>query len=377
MKGGTISAVPAIVKTPEVPSEKLKKAEPEQSITKPLDDMTVIGIVTHNGRIKCLLESIGVKIMRQNAKNKKEEMRFKNCAIISLTIKNNNLTVKLEYDGEIGENAKNSEYYYFTTSETNSKNIHFDDVSYNKLYNDDVLKKLQLPLDTNNKVIYIIRHGDGVHNKMNFSQKFGTKLSPSQSLVDASLTDLGKTQAENAGLALKNVVFNYLFVSDLKRTRETLSTILINIKKANITQKKIAAYARNDVYVLPCSHELKYNKSGDCDGSQKLFNIKIADENKTSCKINTLDTNNCNNIYRFTEKSLSINWKYYKEFYNEQMRNDDLSAHNNNCANINMISMIFYIIQASESVPSPVILSQWMELYKPPQKQIEPLSVVP
>jgi len=357
-KAGVIVTVPSKVKPIEKPPDDMTVPSKVKPIEKPPDNMTVIGVVTHNGRIKCFLESIGVKIMK-DIDGKKEEMRFKNCAIISLTIINKDITVKLEYDGQIDEATRKPKYYYFTAGNTNttSKDRKFEEVTY-----PNVLKKLQLPDDINNAVIYIIRHGDGMHNGMNLSQKFGAKLSPSQSLVDAPLTELGKKQAENAGLALKNIVFNYLFVSDLKRTRETLSNILINIKKANVGDAKIKkAYTRDDVFVLPCSHELKYNKNGGCDSNQKLFNTKVTDENKTSCKINTLDTYNCNNIYRFTEKSLSVNWEYYNEFYNGQMRDDNLSTQNNNCANINMISMIFYIIQASELLT----LSQWMKKYNP------------
>lgn len=59
--------------------------------------------------------------------------------------------------------------------------------------------------------------------------------------------------------ALNNIKFNYIFVSDLARTRQTIQKILNSNSYHNQIKK---------IFVLPCSHELDFVKSGQCDGGQ-------------------------------------------------------------------------------------------------------------
>ncbi len=63
--------------------------------------------------------------------------------------------------------------------------------------------------------IYLIRHGETEQNKR---KKFYGKL-------DVGLNEKGKEQSYKAGEFLKNIDFNKIYVSDRKRTRETVEKI--------------------------------------------------------------------------------------------------------------------------------------------------------
>ena len=59
--------------------------------------------------------------------------------------------------------------------------------------------------------VYVIRHGESETN-------LGKRLT---GWFDTPLTDKGRNDAKKAGLVLKDVVFDKIFVSDLVRARET------------------------------------------------------------------------------------------------------------------------------------------------------------
>lgn len=63
------------------------------------------------------------------------------------------------------------------------------------------------------KIIYILRHGQTDFNKEGKVQGRG---------VDASLNEVGRSQARKAGAVLNNVPFDSIYSSYLKRTQETL-----------------------------------------------------------------------------------------------------------------------------------------------------------
>lgn len=64
--------------------------------------------------------------------------------------------------------------------------------------------------------IYIVRHGQTICNKNNVY--YGA--------LDVSLTDLGRTQARQVGELLKDVAFDRVILSGLKRTQETADEVL-------------------------------------------------------------------------------------------------------------------------------------------------------
>ena len=95
--------------------------------------------------------------------------------------------------------------------------------------------------------------------------------------------------------------------------------------------------------MLPCSHELDYKKDGKCDGGFQL--TLLEDENKMNCDINNKDTKTNNPLcYTIVEvgKPITINWDYYKAFYNNKTRydNDKDRLH---CSHTSMISLTIYI----------------------------------
>ena len=178
---------------------------------------------------------------------------------------------------------------------------------------------------------YLIRHGEATHNL--YKRKlFGRKY-------DTSLTPMGLVQASRAGDALKKMKIkpNYIFVSDLKRTHQTLEAIYDTYKE-NVPE----------VFALQCAHELKYKKGrksrrtkGYCDGSRD-FSKFIKNENKTSCK----SIENCNkhilgNI---------LDWKYYETFYNKDKKRKRNTRRNSkkSCKNTNMIEQAIKIISQKE-----------------------------
>ncbi|MBC6401443.1 MAG: histidine phosphatase family protein [Ekhidna sp.] len=70
-----------------------------------------------------------------------------------------------------------------------------------------------------NKIIYVLRHGQTDYNKNGMVQGRG---------VDASLNETGISQTNLVYDALKDVPFDVIFTSSLKRTHETISPFIEN-----------------------------------------------------------------------------------------------------------------------------------------------------
>lgn len=68
-----------------------------------------------------------------------------------------------------------------------------------------------------NRKIYIIRHGETDYNKLGMVQGSG---------IDASLNQTGQDQAEAFHEKYKDVVFDKIYVSKLKRTRESVEKFI-------------------------------------------------------------------------------------------------------------------------------------------------------
>lgn len=322
-------------------------------------------ITTHNGRLRCLLSSIGfptTKLINNENQEKKivggffnfgnkenKEIRFKNCAILLFEINSSIRTIRISliHDGEISNNSNKSKKYYYVKKLSDS-NINLNEIEFPlKEYTDKEYFKILhilhiMPEDLQNKIlnIYMIRHGEGIHNLMegiHKIKKLGSKY------VDAGLTDLGKIQASNASKSIMDIKFDYIFVSDLARTRQTIQEILQSNTYRNLIK---------EIIVLPCSHELNYNKSGLCDRNQN--SSLIENENKISCKIfsdtcNLIDNDKLccaiqipNNISK-NNKNIELNWKYYREFYKNKTRSF-LNTDRLHCRDTSMISIALYII---------------------------------
>lgn len=326
------------------------------------DEETII-LVTHNARLRCFVTDIS----GQNNPNKDQrfkEIRFKNCCILKLTLRKEDTNAALEmiYSGSIEEgSAKMGEgQAYYVKNHTVSKQnavpnqeVVFKPISFDiKLLN---MKANDIKRDYN---IYLIRHGEAEHNvdpsRRNFKR-------------DTLLTPNGINQTREAADALikyfresnNEIRIRFYFCSELKRTRETMGYIL---EKAYLNKYK----NENDkvdeqtlkMIVLPCAHEIKFDKAGKCD--QKRQGIR-APENMQICRNGKIVSkqvhfgltkrvyDQCQYIYivlhdqndEYVKKiKVNVDWKYYNNFLKE-----------NNCKKSNMIkAMIAYINQLKKLI---------------------------
>lgn len=270
-------------------------------------------IVTHQNRLKCLLNSfMDVKY------------RFGNCSVLEMKLIRERNNIKYQIDLIFKGFVKPNKKYYTTSksSDRNNKNLfpfqRIQGVSNTFL---DITASSLLP--NTEYVFMLIRHGQATHNKYNIFTRF-------QSLykMDTLLTNEGENQARKVGVFLKEYLrkeglnvdckktargrcrnINYIFTSDLKRTRQTMAIIVHQINPKNITE----------MIVLPCAHELDYFDDKNCD--KRMINYpraRLAGENMMRCDIGKCDSEQklycCNVIYGDTK--LSVNWSYYIGFYN-------------------------------------------------------------
>lgn len=338
----------------------LKGGELEESTES--KELNVI-IVSHNGRIRCLLKDIEIKIVETEYIIHKEvipEIRFKNCSILKLVISPSDIIVELFYDGEV-KNIKEG-YYYYTKDDTNNNNHRkFIKRTFNKIDNlteyNNILKKLHIKEEDLANFIwnfYLCRHGEGEHNK---ATKVGKFFNPNK-YIDANLTTDGIAQAKEASSFLSEINFDLAFVSDLKRTRQTLSTIMQGDIKEEV--KKTNFSNINQIYVLPCSHELDFDKSGSCDGKQKYTIFE--NENKMNSDYIKCITNS--NLEYCKILDAELNWNIYKIFYNNKSRgisnyNDENKKHCRDTSMISMSLMIYNLKRGDTEINSEQI-NNWI-----------------
>lgn len=288
--------------------------------------VTVSIIATHQARIRCLLSKfIQGKVGR-----------FQNGAVIKITLTAQFITINLLYNGEIDENKPDKEYY--VTNDYIIEDIpKFKATPFPIL--EDIPNELFSDIGDNILHLYLIRHGQGTHNVLSGMKK---KTASVLGNVDTSLTEQGENQIARAGKYFGSFssrspdsIFNcnYLFVSDLQRTKQTLAVFLLN------AQKYSGRVIRpNEMIVLPCSHELNYNKDGNCDGSYgQTF---AGNENKSSCS----NISSCDKTFTTYE----LNWNYYNGFYNGTRRNP--GSNKKQCRNTSIISEAIDIINDNTTI---------------------------
>ena len=263
-------------------------------------------IVSHNGKIRCLLDKLGFSDNENfNTKIKK----FKNCVILKLEITSNQMSINMVDPGDLSKEDKYSMKPYFT--------------SFDKILNYGIEE-----VENNKFIFYIIRHGDGTHNKAKIRRT-------NEKIIDPSLTKIGEEQCIQVGkkLSYLQVNFNFLFVSELVRTRQSLYKIL----QGGIIFSPFYDQL-NKVIVLPCSRELVYN-SKNCDVDEvttqenDMLCNPVITENPDYCHfLPPVDDINANN--------LTIDWSHYFNFHGVQ--NIRRSA---NCKDTEMISEAIKIIK--------------------------------
>jgi len=377
-------------------------------------------IFSHNSRMQCFMErfkqpkEVALDLLKKQGM-KSEKIRFKNGAIIKLVVENNMITPSLVYEGELDEKEtekileKGSYYTKNNTTKTSNvsklinvlapglanklkknapKNINGNIIGNNSYFNSQAKTQLQRnkeiqdsfkifnnyfeskPLNilehlTKEKKIdigtdkiyefYIIRHGQGIHNGVS---KY-IKIASVQWYKDATLTDTGKKQARNSGVALNKILVgskvNYLFATDLRRTRETLVEVLgkltnqLNLKNPNII-------------ILPCSHEMSVEKDKNgksCDEVESSKLGRMAVENFPSCVMgHGFSLKGTFRKFGFDkdkgckeQNGYPIDWSYYLAFYNNTMRGiASRSWSRLRCRNTNMIIEALNIIKNGPEV---------------------------
>jgi len=169
-----------------------------------------IYLVTHHNRIK---ETILKPIL-----DSKEKKHFANCTCIKINYSQNEWTFEIIYDGF----PDKKEYQYFTTGKLKS-----DTIGIQNLENNLITTKLNNLKNKEYTSIYLIRHGNGFHNKplkLTGGLIFGR-------IIDSKLTPLGIFQANNlADYMIKNNHINkdnknIFCASHLNRSQHTVLQI--------------------------------------------------------------------------------------------------------------------------------------------------------
>ena len=249
------------------------------------DQIKNILLVSHSSTIRCFLESIISEQMNTYRTNAGvEKVRFKNSSVLLLEIrKDKTVFINLVYEGITAMYKEGNKY--FTTNPQNLTDILF--------------LRIQVPFEKLNTIIpplnyniFIVRHSQAEHN-----------VNKLNTLPDTLLTTPeGHTQAQQVGLELRKILnenkINYLFASNLKRSRQTIEIIL---KEVNFDPV--------DIIVLPCMHDIKAGSDGKCFQKEPK-NISIAGQmsctNIDSCSIESI------NDYCCKINNIIINWDYYK-----------------------------------------------------------------
>lgn len=282
-------------------------------------------IVSHQNRIKCFLNSF-MKI----------KYGLANCSIIKLTLSKDKDNIR--YDIElIYEGGGNIDKKYYAPKNKNiSSFIPFEDI--HRVTNNFIgINPKDIPDDTQ-FIFFIIRHGNSIHNEY-------TTLTKIQSLyrLDTTLTENGQREARDAGIFLRNYLQTYqlpihmIFSSDLKRTRQTLTIIMSQLKSNRMT----------NIVVLPCAHELHFRENGSEDDGLKSCDRKmisdlrgaLAGENKMDCDTvcNDFVDNQCC-VVRYDDIKLKVDWRYYNSFYDNKKRDSVYySKGKYTCTETNMI----------------------------------------
>jgi hypothetical protein len=145
-----------------------------------------------------------------------------------------------------------------------------------------------------------MRHAFGYHNRPGVINKL--------TLKDAKLDPVGIDQSERAGLFLKGFINNnyitpkiYYMASHLIRTQQTVSVVMINMNK------------NQEIYIVPCTHELYYTSDGDCDAS--LIQYITPPPNSPNCTSDMCPVlKDFSEVKKYDNMEIKLNWKYYMEF---------------------------------------------------------------
>jgi bisphosphoglycerate-dependent phosphoglycerate mutase len=282
-------------------------------------------ITTHSNRLRCLLKEL---IPNQ--------VHYKNCSIIELIfyIRLNKIHYKLNMIYSGFSDKKSGSFFTSNEKQSDEHNILFPSIS---SATSNLLGLNKNNLDNNTVYhFFLIRHGQSTHNLYKNLSRIKSPFN-----LDTSLTNKGINQAIKAGeylyqyLKCHNLSINYLFCSDLKRTRQTMLFICSQLKDLRI----------HTITVLPCAHELLYTKDVDCDKNMLRHLAGIAGENRMNCDTTCVDKKNQCCEIKYKNLKLNIDWSIYNHFYGNSTRSAIYLLNNKKaCTNTNMlIHAIHYI----------------------------------
>jgi hypothetical protein len=273
--------------------------------------ITRILLVSHDSRMRCFIESvIDPNILK--AYRKKDPINsaylFKNCAILRIRIRKKcqNATIDLLYSGQIDDFNRRDGLYYV---EHDSNSISNRDRSFDSI--DIDITKLGIEHDEIERDydVYIMRHGEAEHNlKSNYDDN------DTFNIIDTSLTKNGIKQSREAGkyLSKNNIIFDYVFCSVLKRTRQTLDAVRQTIQ-----------FPIDKIIIAPCSRETKYGDVRGCfvrdpdpayyDDIDNIWSLRF---NQPSCQYLKSDEGldlECKSI-----GGVEIDYSYYKLYHDKK-----------------------------------------------------------
>jgi hypothetical protein len=267
--------------------------------------------------------------------------KFGNCCVFEMKMIREKTEIRYQIEMIFEGFVKPNKKYYTVSSNSEKSQSKKNLFPFQKIQG--ITKNfLDIPVSSllpNTEYIFLlIRHGQATHNKYNILTKI-------QSLykMDTLLTEEGEKQALKVGKFLKeylqerDLTINYIFSSDLKRTRQTLTLVVHQISPKNITE----------MIVLPCAHELSYFDDKNCD--KRMINYpegSLAGENMMRCDIGKCDSDSelycCNVIYE--DMKLSVNWIYYRDFYDGKRQDIYSEETKKSCFDTNMIKNAINII---------------------------------
>ena len=265
--------------------------------------------------------------------------RFKNGCVLEFKITTSNIQVKLVYDGIVDEEKPKYVYYVSPSSALDPK------VAAGK-YKTTLFKEINIPNVTYNVspgytyIFYLIRHGQAEHNVLKGMSKKWAALAVSSKYKDTSLTNIGVQQAIQIGQKLQVILdqqhqkVDYLFASDLKRTRQTLYYILQPMDSDPALRHK-------QINILQCSEELTYTANKNCDNGQWTTpneNISLCNPFKDYAKAGLPDL--CQN-----ERGNHASWKNYTAFYGTGTRSNPGKYNPQQCRDTDMIKQAILYIQ--------------------------------
>jgi broad specificity phosphatase PhoE len=345
-------------------------------------------LVSHNARLRCVITKLFNKslISADDEKRRQfKEFRWQNCCVLKLSLVPNagkiNFNLSLIYAGEIDPMETKAYAYwsdrnYSEELEPKAKSC-IGSLCSNKTTVSSRIFYIFEPLigiislsdlsdiPTNNQLntntkftFYLVRHGQAQHN-----------ITGSHNVIDTSLTNIGRSGAKNAGIALNNEltqnnsILRYYFASDLIRTRQTLQGILSGVETSRLYLETRAK--KINLLILPCAHELPFVSNGNCDSST---NIKVnisqlgSEENKMSCnKLNNYSSTTpqyitCVSFNCITSDNVTLlvnlDWSIYAQFYDKSYRGDRMKtffSSKKQCRQTSMIEeSMKYIIQPNK-----------------------------